>query len=171
MAPQHEPRERHGSHPLTEYREPEERPHGERMMEDLEMEHPPASRTLSWGDVKEAVYVVGGMVGFLLTGCATYYGVVGEIRDSRKDIESLTNRVVIIERGRAENLPRLEEALRANGLQDQRLQNLTEANSRTAISVSDLARSLSLMSDKVGDMRENMGRLEERIGRGLPHDR
>lgn len=162
--------ERHGPHPIAEWEEPRERSHGEEMIERLELERSaPAAPAIpfSWQGLKELGYVGGALVGLV----GVYYGVVGEVRDSRKDIEALTARVVVIEQGRAVNLPRLEEIIRSNGLQDQRLQNLTESLGSLRQTVVDVARSVAGTGEKLGDMRERQAILEERLGHAGPHDR
>ena len=104
-------------------------------------------------------------------GYASYYGIKGELQEQSSRIEMLAARVSIIERGRADNLPRLEEQIRSNGLQDQRIQNLTDALNSVRQTIIDQSRTITSLADLIHEAHEKAAILEERLGRAAPHDR
>ena len=177
MAPHHDDRERRGSHPIQEYEPVPERPGSQDVMDRVEIgENGPAGPGLpmTWASVKELAYVVSVVIGL----AGAYYGlrgeiqdVRGEVRDGRHEVEALTGRVVVIERGRSENIPRLEEQIRNNAIQDTRIQNLSESVGRVVVTVADLARVLATQSDLIHETHERQAVLEERLGHAGPHDR
>ena len=140
-------------------------------MERVEMDrnsHAGPGWTFDWsfniGHVLAIVTVIGGC-------SSTYFGIKSEIQDQGKETAYLTTRVTLIEKDRSEKIPRLEEQVRLNGLQDQRIQNLTEALASLRMTVTDLTRIVAAQSDLLHDADKRTAILEERLGRVTPHDR
>lgn len=165
------------SHPIQEYEPAPERPAFQEHMDRVEIGENvvgPAGVPMTWASMKELAYVVSVVIGL----AGAYYGlrgeiqdVRGEVRDGRHEVEALTGRVVVIERGRSENIPRLEEQIRNNAIQDTRIQNLSESVGRVVVTVADLARVLAIQSDLIHETHERQAVLEERLGHVGPHDR
>ena len=168
--------ERPGSHPLAEYDPEAERPTFREQMDRIEVGENGGGFgvPITWASVKELVYVV--TIALALAGA--YYGlrseiqdVRGEVRDGHHDVEALAARVVVIEHGRNENLPRLEEQIRNNAIQDTRIQNLTDSLGRVVSTVGDLARIVTNQAELIHETHEREAVLEERLGHVGPHDR
>ncbi|MGI3902461.1 MAG: hypothetical protein ACRYGP_16965 [Janthinobacterium lividum] len=123
---------------------------------------------------------VGGAVavfGLIITIATSAISVVSSNQKLLDKIDGMDDRLKVVEAGRAVNIPRLDEQIQANKLQDQRIQNMIDSSSdeRKARQASDadarkaqadILALVARLTDRVNDLTTEQAVQRERQRHG-----